>query len=125
MFLKVLVGLIFISFNVSAETLKVSYGNKSYDLEFNSSKIKYQSEQVELTLSKDECNAKLVGRFNRRLTKALHSNSSQLSPIKNGINYILNNKQRYDFISSMRAAYLKQLPSEIRNLKINEKFKCN
>lgn len=108
----------------SASELKVSYGLKSYTLNFSAEKIAFKAHLMELSIEKQNCTEGLLLKFNNQVEAALKRARKISSPNEDLISVNFNQKKFSVSAASLTGKFLVSVPNEIKRQKIEESMSC-
>ena len=123
MFVVLFLKLIFFA-ESNAKTLKLSFKNYHYQLNFDSKKIVFKDSVTELIIDSKKCNEHIL-KISKNLIENYLSHPFIYSPAPGNLRLDLDQKVFYESPNTVRGSFLIKLGDFIKSKKIEEELNCS
>lgn len=119
-----LCALIISSWSVKARELDFKERGFTYTLSVEESFIRFKTVNTDVSIEKQKCSAHIVDRFRKEFDRYMKGPLAQVERTGSVI-VKLDSNSGYVHKKDERATYLRSMPNQIKQLKIEERLNCN
>lgn len=112
------------STSLFAKEMMVISRQSTFKLKYDAGLVSLKGPQVDLSLTRTECNSDIIEVFIIRLNSVLKSSPLQKSGAPEYFKFILDGEEYYESLHSKRGALLLTLPKELQRMKLEEEALC-
>ena len=117
------ISTLIITFSINAKELQVQDLNLIYKLSFDQNHIRYEAQEISLSLVHQKCSEHIIKRFNEKMDFILKMPEIKIQN-ENTFTLIIDKKTSYRSKFSNEAQFLLSMNNEIKKLKIEELLNC-
>ena len=119
------IALILLASPVWADTLTVKHGLFNYSLKMEKTGLSLQGKGLDLNFVKNDCNKRLLEKFERNLRRDLKAMTIFTQPGPESVEIKFSEQTSFQPRRSSTAKRFLSLPQEVKQLKLTEKLACS